>query len=1102
MSRLIAHRSFVPVAAAVSAVVLTLYPTMARGQSTGNRLPGLDVSDWQGNIDWAQVAGAGGKKFAFIRSSRGGTTGFYDETDAGNNHGLNTLSQRYDDTKFVNNITNSVANGLLVGPYHFARPDIVETTLNSGGIANTGLDEANHFLQQAGNWMRPGYLLPVLDAEAGQSERSSAQLSQFYVDFANRIKEVVGVAPLIYINQNYGNYINSSVAEAMPNNWVARWNGQGTSGYDWTQVPWNTGNPAPSPSTANVYGKWNPDYPTIPNSTPWPGEQPWKFWQYTSQGRVPGIGGGNANVDLDSVHGTIEYLKDFLVPALWTANGNGDWSTVANWNSDNPNYVAGNNATGPAPRLPGADDTVTLNNALSANNYAVTLSSGTHNIRKLYVQQPLNITGGSLTINYVPTADSTPISAQFSQNVSMSGVSALTVDTLLVDAGRTFTFSGGTLGIDTMTLTAGTTPAKLLVNGNVTINPLNNAAVVIASTSATNSATLDLGGGTRNIAVGNGSAAIDLTLDLPVSNGSITKAGVGTLKLNKAATFNSAVTVNAGTLIATQNNQLGTGVVNAAAGSLHLSGSLSYNIPLSIGGAGANGIVGSSGVPASPGGPGSLHALSGSPTWSGPITLTGSGANGLDGLINQVSADAGATLTLSGVISSTTTGAIAKSGAGDLVLAGSSANTYTGLTRLYGGKIIIEKDGALGATSAHTFVLSNTATTIAFRSSSSLNYAAQEYIHTDGTGAAGFAQVDNLGGNNTFAGSIAISGPSNVGSIGVTAGSLTISGGLYSRSGASTRTINKTGPGTLTLTGDSALPSASSLAVPLVASSLNVTGGTVDLRSPVATAANVPGLSAYTVASGATLLNTAGTLADSSVAVDGTFRQGDARLQNVGLTVNAGGLAKLEASGVAASLLGSLVLNGSGKLDITSNDLAIDYSGASIADGIRQKLLSGRAAGAWNGAGIMSSAAAGDGQLRTAIGYGEASVLGVSSWSGTAVDATTVLLKYTWYGDANMNGKVDADDYALLDRGLAKGLAGWVNGDFNYDNTVNSADYLLIDRVFAQQSGTLSPELLAQREAQFGTGYVAELLVSVPEPSLASLLVPALWPLMRRRRVR
>lgn len=1079
-------------------------PLMA--QSTGNRSLGLDVSAWQETIDWVQVRNSG-KDFAFIRSSRGGTTGTYDQSAR-----TGTLSHRYDDPYFVANITAATSLGMFAGPYHFARPDIVANWPAPGQIPNDPVDEANHFLQQARPWMRPGYLLPVMDLESGQPNdpagtpgRSSAQLSQFAVDFANRIKAVIGVAPFVYINQNYANYIDSSVPAAMPNNWVARWNGQGLPGYSYLDVDPHNDNPEPSPSTANVYGKWNPDYPTIPNSQPWPGEQPWKFWQYTSRGRVPGIGGGTVNVDLDVAHGGIEYVKDFLVPALWTRGSSGDWGTIANWNSDNPGHVAGNDATGPAPRLPGPNDTVILDNALSSGTYTVTLSSGTHAIRKLYVNQALNLTGGSLTVGYVPVAESTPISAQFSRNVSLSGTGALSAHTLLVDATRTLTLSGGSLTLNKLTLSPATSnAAKLVVSGDVSVNPLNNAAAVITSslTGSQTSGTIDFGGANRTVTVGDGAADVDLTFDAPVSNGTLTKAGAGTLQLNKTATFSGPVTVNGGVLVATQNGQLGpTSVTVAQAGSLHLSGNLSYALPLTISGAGANGIPGVGGLPTPPGGPGTLHAASGNPTWSGTITVNGAGANGRDNGINQVSAASGAALTLSGAIVSGATGAFAKAGAGDLVLTGNTPNTYAGLTRLYGGRIIIEKDGALGTAANHAFQLAGSASTFAFRAragTSGLTYATEEYIFTEGTGATGYAQVDNLSGNNTFAGSIGIGGPGDVGSIGVTAGSLTINGGIYSRLGATQRTINKTGTGTLILAGNSAATPATASALPLADSAMNVNAGTVDLRSPSPDAPNVPGLTTYTVNAGATLLNTAGTLGASiTVNAGGTFRQTGGRLQDATLTVTDNGLAKFEASAAGASVVSWLAVAANGQLDLASNDLLVDHSGTSPAETVRQRLLSGRAAGAWNGKGIISSAAAADGQSRVAIGYAESSqLLGLtgsttSTFSGMAVDATSLMMKHTWYGDANLDGVVNADDYVRLDRGFARSLTGWINGDFDYSGTVNSGDYLLIDRAFVLQSGVLSPDLLAEREAQFGDGYVAALVASVPEPAGAVLLVAA-----------
>src|SRR5207237_5941855 len=115
------------------------------------RVLGIDVSDWQGTLslsNWQYIHNNSGKSFAFIRGSRGGTTGTYDEVAR-----TGTLSQRYDDTKFYDNMDLATASGMYVGPYHFGRADIIASTANSGSIANNGTDEANHMLQISGPYM-------------------------------------------------------------------------------------------------------------------------------------------------------------------------------------------------------------------------------------------------------------------------------------------------------------------------------------------------------------------------------------------------------------------------------------------------------------------------------------------------------------------------------------------------------------------------------------------------------------------------------------------------------------------------------------------------------------------------------------------------------------------------------------------------------------------------------------------------------------------------------------------------------------------------------------------------------------------------------------
>lgn len=76
-----------------------------------------------------------------------------------------------------------------------------------------------------------------------------------------------------------------------------------------------------------------------------------------------------------------------------------------------------------------------------------------------------------------------------------------------------------------------------------------------------------------------------------------------------------------------------------------------------------------------------------------------------------------------------------------------------------------------------------------------------------------------------------------------------------------------------------------------------------------------------------------------------------------------------------------------------------------------------------------------------------------SAFGGQTVDANSILVKYTFSGDANLDGKVDADDYFRINRGQAKQASGYVNGDFNYDQVIDLADYSLIDRSFLGTKG-------------------------------------------------
>jgi autotransporter-associated beta strand protein len=89
----------------------------------------------------------------------------------------------------------------------------------------------------------------------------------------------------------------------------------------------------------------------------------------------------------------------------------------------------------------------------------------------------------------------------------------------------------------------------MAVAGDVILNPLSNAAAVIANGAGTGaSGRIDLGGAERAFTVGNGSAANDVTISAPIVNGGLAKSGLGTLVLSGANTYSGDTTVNAGKL--------------------------------------------------------------------------------------------------------------------------------------------------------------------------------------------------------------------------------------------------------------------------------------------------------------------------------------------------------------------------------------------------------------------------------------------------------------------------------------------------------------------------------------------------------------------------
>jgi autotransporter-associated beta strand protein len=108
------------------------------------------------------------------------------------------------------------------------------------------------------------------------------------------------------------------------------------------------------------------------------------------------------------------------------------------------------------------------------------------------------------------------------------------------------------------------TPAKIIINGNVTLAGLNNSTATIAKGSGSGtSGSVDLAGATRSLNVSSGSAFVNATIDVPISNGGLNLSGSGTLQLTAANTYSGGTTIGAGTLIVsnTTGSATGTGPV-------------------------------------------------------------------------------------------------------------------------------------------------------------------------------------------------------------------------------------------------------------------------------------------------------------------------------------------------------------------------------------------------------------------------------------------------------------------------------------------------------------------------------------------------------------
>ena len=644
--------------------------------------------------------------------------------------------------------------------------------------------------------------------------------------------------------------------------------------------------------------------------------------------------------------------------------GSGSWnnstsgSPLLNWwpgtGTTDQSWVNANNDTAV---FVGTAGTVTLTDAITAGGLTFSTAG--------YV-----ISGGTLTLNETaPGAAVLSVGANATISSVLAGGGNLTGVTVSGTSGRILTLTGA----NTYTVTTTVASAELDLNtsggpaleGNLTVS--GGTVKLLQSNQVVNTASLVVSAGTLNLGANSNTVAgltltggsilgttgvLTSTTAYNVQGGTVSailggavalnKTGAGTVTLSGANTYSGGTSLAAGVLRATTSaTVLGTGPLSLSGGELQLASdtglAFGYNTTLTgnaqitvdrlTSGAGITQTLGTLDIGAqrltvSAGG----NVTSGTAglTFSGPTTLSAPATfivnsndnanaslslNAINTNGNLVTfAGSGNTL-VSGVIGGGA-GGLNKSGAGFLTL--TAANTYAGLTNVSGGELDLNSAGGPAISGNLTI------------SGGRVKLLASNQIV--GTAALNISGDFNLGANsNTFA-SVNFFDGSITGTTGVLTSNspFNVQNGLVSAILAGSVGMNKSGPGTVTLsgantfTGDLTINSGAVIGAvltgnPFGGGSINLISGTLGAAPAVAGAATPATANA---AAASTLTYGAGTIALTANGANTlTFTLGNAAAaaNSVLVRSGAGTLVIDPALGTAATNLGvheKLIVNG------------------------------------------------------------------------------------------------------------------------------------------------------------------------------------------------
>jgi len=237
------------------ALGLTLSVGTARANNTTHSLFGIDVSQYQGSVNWSSVKNSGGASFAFARCDIG--------------------SYYHVDPNFGANMGNGKNAGMHMGAYHVT---------HSG--ANTPAGECNYFWHNQGGYVSTRLsIMPAADFEVFDGFKGYSNYTQWMNAWSADVKAKgtsagITLRPIIYASAGSGMCdLNTSIAMG---DWVASYNG----GNLYTGNPWQ--------SCCTSCNQWDVG-----------GQGNWTYWQVSSTGSISGISG---HVDFDAYNDTLALL--------------------------------------------------------------------------------------------------------------------------------------------------------------------------------------------------------------------------------------------------------------------------------------------------------------------------------------------------------------------------------------------------------------------------------------------------------------------------------------------------------------------------------------------------------------------------------------------------------------------------------------------------------------------------------------------------------------------------------------------------------------------------------------------------------------------------